>query len=138
MISYIKALIIAAAAHWGQKDKGGHLYFFHPFRVSRGVKNPRVKIVALLHDVLEDSGRFNLSDFNFLDDEQKEALCLLTHNKAVDYFDYIKQIKENKIAREVKLSDLKDNMNLTRLSEVTDQDIKRYKKYQKAKTYLAS
>jgi (p)ppGpp synthase/HD superfamily hydrolase len=136
MLNYLRAFIIALIAHWGQKDKGGHPYFFHPFRVSQGVKSLRVKVVALLHDVLEDSEKFNFSDFYFLDEEQKEAIKLLTHNKSVDYFDYIQEVKKNMIAREVKLADLNDNMNLSRLKEITEKDKRRYDKYKTAKNCL--
>ena len=136
MLNYLRAFIIAFIAHWGQKDKGGHLYFFHPFRVSQGVKSLRVKVVALLHDVLEDSEKFDFSDFYCLDEEQKEAIKLLTHNKSVDYFDYIQEVKKNMIAREVKLADLSDNMNLSRLKEITEKDKKRYSKYKIARSYL--
>ena len=112
MSNYIKALFIMLNAHKGQKDKGGHPYLLHPLRVSMATKSKRTKVVALLHDVLEDSNKHEINDFNFLDEEQEEALLLLTHNDSYEYFEYIKRIKQNKISREVKLMDLKDNMNL--------------------------
>lgn len=137
MSNYIKALFIMLNAHKGQKDKGGHPYFLHPLRVSMATKNKRSKIVALLHDVLENSNKYEIKDFNFLDEEQKEALLLLTHNDSDEYFEYVKRIKQNKIAREVKLMDLKDNMNLKRLKDISKDDEKRLEKYQIARDILS-
>ena len=124
-------------AHKGQKDKGGNPYFLHPLRVSMATKNKRAKIVALLHDVLEDSNKYEINDFYFLDEEQKKALLLLTHNDSDEYFEYVKRIKQNKIAREVKLMDLKDNMNLKRLKDISKDDEKRLEKYQIARDILS-
>lgn len=73
---------------------------------------------------------------NFLDEEQLEALKTLTHDKSVPYFDYIDKIKKNPLARKVKLSDLKDNMNLKRLKEITKKDRERFAKYEKARKIL--
>lgn len=137
MINYIKAFIIMLKAHWKQRDKGNHLYIFHPIRVSRKCKSKGAKFVALLHDVIEDNPRYSIEDFTFLNEEEKKSLSLLTHNKDIAYFDYINDLKSNKIAREVKLSDLKDNSNLNRLSTVTDKDIKRLEKYKLAQNILA-
>ncbi len=138
MINYIKALIIMLKAHWKQRDKGNHLYIFHPIRVSRKCKSKSAKLVALLHDVVEDNPNYRIEDFTFLNEEEKKALALLTHNKDIAYFDYINDVKSNKIAREVKLSDLKDNSNLNRLSIVTDKDIKRLEKYRVAQNMLSN
>lgn len=121
----------------GQKDKGGHPYFLHPLRVSMPTKSKRAKIVALLHDVLEDSNKYKITDFNFLDEEQKEALLLITHNDNDEYFEYVKRIKQNKISREVKLMDLKDNMNLKRLKDISKDDEERLKKYRIARDILS-
>ncbi len=92
-------------------------------------------MIGLIHDVIEDSDKYKLSDFNFLDEEQVEALKTLTHDKSVPYFDYIDKIKKNPLTRKVKLSDLKDNMNLKRLKEITEKiekdllSMKRREKY---------
>ena len=138
MSNYIKALFMMLNAHKGQKDKGKHPYFLHPLRVSMATKNNRAKIVALLHDVLEDSNKYEIKDFNFLDEEQKKALLLLTHNDSDEYFEYIKRIKQNEISREVKLMDLKDNMNLKRLKKISNDDEKRLAKYKMARDILLS
>ncbi len=132
MLKYIKALVIAIRAHKGQKDKAGKPYIMHPIRVAFGVKGLDCKVVALLHDVLEDSKLYTIDDFRFLNSEQKDALLLLTHEKNEPYFDYIDKIKQNRIARAVKISDLKQNSNLNRLKQITDKDIIRCDKYKKA------
>lgn len=86
------------------------------------------KIVALLHDVVEDTDTL-MEKLNFLTDEQKEALNLLTHDKKVPYFDYINNLKCNEIARVVKLSDLRHKSNSKRLKTVSEKDKKRMEKY---------
>ncbi len=131
MLNYIKALLVAIKAHKGQRDKGGHWYIWHPIRVSLGVKGVSAKVVALLHDVLEDSDT-TIEDLNFLSEDQRQALLLMTHDKSVDYSEYIKRIKGNCLARAVKISDLRQNMNLSRLKNVTEVDRTRNKKYLKA------
>lgn len=136
MFDWFKAFNIMFKAHKGQKDKGGKAYFLHPLRVSLNIKDKRAKVIGLLHDVIEDSDKYELSDFTFLDEEQVEALKILTHDKSVPYFDYIDKIKANPLARKVKLSDLKDNMNLNRLKEITDKDKERLAKYEKAREIL--
>lgn len=138
MLNLIRAFFIMIKAHRGQKDKAGKPYFIHPLTVALRVRGIRVKTVALLHDVIEDNKDYTYKDFSFLDEEQLEALKLLTHKKEDSYFDYIKKIKFNKIAREVKLSDLEHNSDLSRLKKVEEKDIKRLNKYNKAKQLLLS
>lgn len=132
---YLKALRIAYIAHRGQKDKAGKPYIFHPIRVSLGVKNREAKIVALLHDVIEDS-EITMDELYFLNDRQKQALSLLTHKEEEDYFDYIQRIKNDEIARQVKVSDLRHNADLSRLHTVTERDRERRRKYLKALSIL--
>lgn len=132
MLRLFKAFFIMLRAHINQKDKAGRCYIFHPINVALGVKGIRAKTVALLHDVLEDSDLYGFKDFSFLDEEQKEAILLLTHNADEEYFDYINRIKTNKIALVVKLSDLRHNSNLKRLKTITGKDINRRNKYLKA------
>lgn len=133
------AIQIALDAHKGQTDKGGHPYILHPLRVMHNVSNIDEKIVAVLHDVVEDS------NYTFADLAKKgisnkciEALMLLTHEKGMPYMAYIDKIKSNKLATLVKLSDLKDNCDLSRLSDVGDKDKERVKKYRIAIAYLGN
>lgn len=132
MLRLFKAFFIMLRAHINQKDKAGRCYIFHPINVALGVKGIRTKTVALLHDVLEDSDLYNIKDFSFLDEEQMEAILLLTHSANEEYFNYINKVKTNKIALAVKLSDLRHNSNLKRLKTITEKDINRRNKYLKA------
>lgn len=132
MLRLFKAFFIMLRAHSGQKDKAGKCYIFHPINVALGVNGVRAKTVALLHDVLEDSELYSIEDFKFLDKEQMDAILLLTHNTDEEYFDYINKVKTNKIALDVKLSDLRHNSNLKRLKTITERDINRRNKYLKA------
>ena len=128
-----KAIMIAFNAHKEQFDKTGLPYIFHPFHLAEQMTDENSICVALLHDVVEDT------DITF-EDLQKEgftekiidSLKLLTHNLDVPYVEYVKLIKTNPTARLVKLADLKHNSDLTRLNEISEEDIKRYNKYQEA------
>ena len=132
-----KAILFATKAHKGQKDKGGNCYILHPIRVMFYCEKEQEQITAVLHDVLEDTNKTqeDLKKAGF-SDEIIEAVVCLTKQKKEDYFDYIKRVKKNKIARVVKLADLKDNMNLKRLSNITEKDRLRVEKYKKAKELL--
>lgn len=135
MIDLLRSFFIAARAHKGQRDKGGKPYIFHPLKVSLNVRGKDEKIVALLHDVIEDTS-YTIDDLKFLTKNQREALLLLTHDKDTPYMIYIEAIKKNKIASRVKLADLDQNMNLKRLKIVTEKDLERLEKYKKARDLL--
>ena len=130
---------IARIAHKGQVDKSGTDYINHPFAVARCVETEDEKCVALLHDVLEDS-TFTADDLRAAKIPNKiiEAVKILTHKDGVSYDDYISQIKQNELARKVKMSDLTHNMDLSRLNEATDKDLKRKEKYERAFAFLDS
>ena len=122
-----KAIILATENHKGQLDKGGHPYILHPLRVMVNVKSLKAKIVAILHDIIEDT------------DITKEDLLtieLLSKSKKEDYIHYIRRIKGNPLAKEVKMADLQDNMDLTRLNKITEKDLNRVEKYKKAYSIL--
>lgn len=128
-----KAMQIAIKVHRGQVDKGGNDYIYHPIRVSDSCNSEEEKIVALLHDTIEDGDI--TTDYLLMQDFPHDivgAVLSVTRNKDEDYFDFIQRCKENTIGREVKICDLKDNMDITRLNELTDKDIERLKKYHKA------
>lgn len=131
------AILFATKAHKGQKDKGGKPYILHPLRVMLCCKKQEEQITAILHDVLEDTNntKEDLQKAGF-SDEIVEAVVCLTKQKNEDYFDYIHRVKQNKIARIVKLADLEDNMDLKRLLTVTEKDKARVQKYQEAKELL--
>ena len=132
-----RAIKLAQKYHEGQFDKGGHPYIEHPLRVMNGVESIDEKIIAVLHDVLEDC---DVSREQLIDECIPEYLVvkleILCKGKNEKYFDYIDRVKVDPVTINVKLSDLKDNMNLERLKEVTEKDIKRLEKYKKAKEIL--
>lgn len=130
------ALELAYEKHKNQMDKAGKPYFLHPVYISLNecVKG-KAKIVATLHDIIEDTDvtKEDLINMGF-ENEIIEAIVLLTRDKEVDYFDYIRSIRDSKntYAYWVKIADLEHNMDLDRLNDVTDKDLKRVEKYQKA------
>ena len=128
-----KALKIAYQAHKNQYDKSGLPYIFHPFYVATLMKDEITTIVALLHDVIEDSD-YTITDIKQMgfSNEIIEALQLLTHDKDVDYYRYIESIKTNEVAKKVKIADLKHNSDLSRLDTVNESDLNRVEKYKKA------
>ena len=132
-----KAMDIAYTKHTGQIDKSGVPYIFHPIILAETMTDEVTTIVALLHDVLEDSD-IKLSDLACFGDEVTEALSLLTRSSSDDYYDYIERLSTNDIARKVKLADLKHNSDLSRLDSISEKDLKRQKKYLKSISYLES
>ena len=126
------AMQIAYRAHAGQVDPGNVPYIFHPMHVAEQMATERECIVALLHDVVEDTSVTIEFLAHYFDEE------LLTHDKKDKYFDYIKKIKPNPIARKVKLADLKHNSTTSRLNKVTFKDVARLIKYRRAINYLSS
>lgn len=109
-----KAMCIAYAAHHGQVDKAGVPYIFHPFHLAEQMDEEFACCVALLHDTVEDTD-VTLEELakNF-PPEVVGAVALMTHAEGADYFDYVRTIKPNPIARKVKLADLRHNTDLTR------------------------
>lgn len=131
-----EAIHLATSCHKGQVDKAGKPYIEHPMRVMSAVAGEVEKIVAVLHDTLEDTA-ITLEELESrFGTEVTEALVALTKNKDEDYFDFIQRVKENEIAVKVKIADLKDNMDLNRLSVVTEKDQTRQVKYEKALAML--
>lgn len=128
-----KALRLCFEAHKDQVDKGGSPYVFHPFHLAEQMKDESSTIVALLHDVVEDTD-YTFADLRHMGFESEviEALRLMTHDENIPYMEYIEKIRENPIARAVKLADLKHNSDLTRLDAVDERILKRKEKYSRA------
>jgi len=124
------AIRIAYKAHEGQVDDCNIPYILHPIHLAEQMNDEVATCVALLHDVVEDTDITfeQLSEFGFTD-EIISALKYLTHDKEIPYPDYIEKIKENPIAKAVKLEDLKHNSDLSRYDELEDWMIKRNEKY---------
>lgn len=127
------AMKIAYDAHHGRLDKSGVPYIFHPIHLAESMETENETIVALLHDVMEDTSvdYITLKSYGF-SDAVLDALLLLTHDKSVEYMDYIHMIKNNVIARNVKLADLRHNCDSSRLDEVDSKSLARVEKYEKA------
>lgn len=122
---------MAKEAHEGQFDRGGEPYIGHPTTVASFVTDPTEKIVALLHDVVEDS-HFTIVDIRReFGDEIAEAITVLTHGSD-EYAVYIAKIKANPLARAVKIADLRHNMDLSRIEHPTEVDFSRLAKYEQA------
>ena len=131
-----KAMILAYNAHMNQFDKAGVPYIYHPIHLAEQMNTEIECIVALLHDVVEDTSlTFEQLEKEF-PKEVIEVLKLLTHDKKVDYMDYIVEIKKNSIARKVKIADIIHNSDETRLDKITVKDIARRVKYKKALEFL--
>jgi (p)ppGpp synthase/HD superfamily hydrolase len=116
MATIEKALEIAAQAHAGQKDKEGLPYILHPLRVLNGVEGEEAQIVAVLHDVVEDT-TVTLDDLRRagFSETVLAAVQCVTHGNDEPYAEYVVRCKANAIARQVKLADLHDNARLSRL-----------------------
>ena len=128
-----KAMKIAFEAHKEQVDKSGLPYIFHPFHLAEQMRTVETVCAALLHDVAEDTD-VTLEDLRTQGFPERVigALTLLTHDDAVPYMEYVAQIKENSIARAVKLADLRHNSDLTRLDHVDEKAKERVEKYKAA------
>ena len=134
-----RAIKLMFKLHKDQLDRAGIPYIFHPWSVANEMEDEYSTIVALLHDTVEDTDITlnDLKSYGF-PAEVLEALSLMTHDDDVDYFDYVKTLAPNPIARKVKLADLRHNSDLTRINNVTEKDLARVEKYRKAIEYLES
>lgn len=132
-----KAIYLANKYHKGQVDKSGLPYILHPLHVMNNVDGIEAKIVAVLHDILEDT---ILAEpdliINGFDLKIIDAVIAITKIKGETYSDYLARVKNNELARIVKLADLTHNMDITRLHNPTEKDYKRVEKYKKAYEYL--
>ena len=125
---------IATSAHEGQMDKAGKPYIEHPMRVMNMGKTIEEKIAGVLHDVVEDSDwTFEMLEKEGIPKDVMDALrCVTKLSEDEDYDHFIERVKTNPLAVKVKLNDLKDNMDITRLGEVTEKDLARLNKYIRA------
>ncbi|WP_274292521.1 GTP pyrophosphokinase [Clostridium perfringens] len=132
-----QAIKLAFIKHYGQKDKANKHYLFHLLYVMNNLDDLNAKIVGVFHDILEDTDITRNDLFNYgFSEEIVIAVEILTKPKNQKYMDYIENIKSNNIAKKVKLIDLKHNVDLMRLYEISNKDLKRNEKYLKAYNYL--
>ena len=133
MATLEKAIELAARAHAGQTDKQGLPYILHPLRVLMGVESDEARIIAVLHDTLEDT---NLTEDDLRREGFSEAIIAgvlaVTHRRDESYADYVVRCSRLEAARQVKLSDLADNSRLDRVLMRPDRlksDLARVRRY---------
>ena len=130
-----RAIEIAVNAHKGVTDKGGNPYIVHPLRVMMSLKSDNEKIVGALHDVVEDAEDW---DFERLQEEgfSKEVLDALRSvtktSEEEDYNEFVQRALTNEIGRAVKIADIRDNLDVTRIGELRQKDMNRLNKYKNA------
>ena len=128
-----KAALICVSKHQDQRDKAGRAYFQHPMRVAMRCATDEEKIVALLHDTIEDT---DVTPEYLLGEGFPryivDAVLSVTKKDGESYEDFIARSKENSIGRKVKIHDLEDNLDVMRLDEVTPRMAARLTKYLKA------
>ena len=132
-----KAIQLAAYWHKGQVDKGGAPYILHPIRVMMSMESETDKIVAVLHDVLEDTElkKDDLRAHKF-SAEIREAVDAVSRRPEENYFDFIRRAAANPIARRVKLADIADNLDPKRVVPTDPNGPSRRQRYKKALTML--
>jgi len=128
-----EAMKLAYKAHHGQVDKGGIPYIFHPYHLAEQMPDEYTTCVALLHDVVEDTSVTLEALSAIFPEEVVEAVRVMTHKKGEPYLDYVRRVRENPIARIVKLADLRHNSDQTRLENADERTLSYFReKYQKA------
>ena len=129
-----RAIQIAVEAHAGEKDRGGKAYILHPISVMMRCETDEEKIVAILHDVVEDTDwTFEALHEEGFTDTIIEALKTVTkHSEDKDYDEFVQRSLKNEIGRKVKIADLRENLDVTRIGELTEKDIERINKYKRA------
>ena len=129
-----RAIQIAVEAHAGAKDRGGKAYILHPISVMMRCETDEEKIVAILHDVVEDTDwTFEALREEGFAETIIEALKTVTkHSEDEDYDEFIQRSLKNEIGRKVKIADLRENLDVTRIGALTDKDLERINKYKRA------
>ncbi len=133
------ALLLAIEAHRGQQDKYGAPYIFHPLRVMSRLQTETERMVALLHDVVEDT---SLSVQDLAEADYPGAVVAavdhLSRRPAEAYEDFTLRIRPHPLARRVKLADLQDNMDVRRMTEIGEEELTRLRRYRKAWAMLTT
>jgi (p)ppGpp synthase/HD superfamily hydrolase len=137
MATLERAIAIAVEAHTGQQDKSGQPYILHPLRVMMRVESEEGKIIAVLHDVVEDTDwsqdRLRAEGFS---DRVLQGIEAVTKREGETYPDFIERAAVDRVFAEVKLADLEDNLDVRRLGSVSERDAQRINKYLQARTRL--
>ena len=137
-----RAIEIAVSAHKGVFDKGSNPYILHPLRVMMSLTTNDEKIVGILHDVVEDSDDWDFDKLKaegFSDTVLDGLRAVTKFSEDEDYDAFIQRGLDNNIGRAVKIADIRDNLDVTRIGELKDKDLKRLNKYKRSlKTLTAS
>lgn len=147
-----RAIAIAVEVHAGATDKAGAPYILHPLRVMQSLSDQAARIVAVLHDVVEDGGpdwtieRLRMEGFS---DAILQGIAAVTKNpdeedaqddteaqKLAKYLRFVRRAATDPLGWQVKLADLNDNLDLTRLRKITERDTQRINKYLAAREVL--
>ena len=148
-----KAIKIAVEAHTEQVDKGGNPYILHPLRVMLSLDLEEERIVGVLHDVVEDCKGWSwerlkeqgcsdklieaLKSVSKTPDEEKQFKEMDDPDEKMEhYLQFIQRAKTNKIGRNVKAADIRDNLDISRIDDITESDINRLNRYKKALSIL--
>ena len=125
-----RAILLAAQVHRGQKDRYGQPYILHPLRVMMAMRTEEEMIVAVLHDVVEDSDMTleDLKEEGFSDEIIRAVGCL-TKREGEPYEAHVERARNNLLALPVKIADLEDNMDPRRIGVFSDEDEKRTARY---------
>lgn len=140
MITLERAIALASLAHEGATDKGGAPYILHPLRVMQAQATNDARIVAVFHDVCEDCEGWNFERLlaeGFTSD-MVTALRSVTKVDGEDYEDFVRRAAGNPIGRSVKLADLRDNLDISRIAQLTEKDLNRVNKYKRALQVLSA
>jgi (p)ppGpp synthase/HD superfamily hydrolase len=133
MSTLARAIAIAAEAHVDQREKSGVPYILHPIRIMLRMSTEAEMMVAILHDVVEDTP-WTLDQLRKegFPEEVVEAVDCVTRRETESYVEFVERARYNPVARKVKLADLEDNMDIRRLPDVTEKSLDRLKKYHQA------
>ena len=136
-----RAIEIAVSAHKGVKDKGGNPYILHPLRVMLSLNSEEEKIVGVLHDVVEDAEDWTfekLQNEGFSTQILEGLQSVTKTSEDENYDEFVQRALANTIGRQVKIADIKDNLDVTRLNILTEKDVKRLQSYKKSLKILQS
>ena len=130
-----RAIEIAVNAHKGVTDKGGKPYIVHPLRVMMSLKSDNEKIVGVLHDVVEDAEDWDferLKEEGFSEEVLDGLRSVTKTSEEEDYNEFVQRALTNEIGRAVKIADIRDNLDVTRIGELRQKDMNRLNKYKNA------
>lgn len=135
-VDVAKAEALARRVHAGAVDKAGAPYIEHPARVAARLNDPALKVIGWLHDVVEDTDITVADILAEFGKDTAAAVDAVTRRKDESWSDYLARVKADPMATAVKISDLIDNSNLSRLPVVTENDVARQAKYNRALMFL--